>query len=104
MMECDVFSIDKDGNLIVTTQVNYHIKNEDEYEIICDWIDELPNSTPFERIRQDQGIFTDWDDYAKKGIIAYDNFFGKNTLSSKPYYPLTIMDIPNHILKLLENQ
>ena len=102
-MENDIFSIDENGNLIMTTYVDYPIIDEAEYETICDYIDGLPNSTPFDRVRTDEGIFTDWDFYAKKGITAYDNYYGDNPiLTSKPVYPLTITDIPTEILVLIE--
>lgn len=106
-MEEDIFSIDANGNLIVTTCVDYFdINNDkklDDYEKICDYVSDLPNITSFDRIRTDTGDFSDWDDYAKKGIAAYDNYYGNNPiLTSKPTTPLTISDIPEDILVLLK--
>lgn len=49
--------------------------------------------------KKDPYDYSDWDHYAKKGIIAYDNFSDENILTSKPVYPL---DIPTNILKMLE--
>lgn len=102
MVECDIFSIDSNLNLIVTTYSYDKVIDEDEYEAICDFIDELKNSTPFDRVRKDPYDYSDWDSYAKKGIIAYDNFSDKNILTSMPVYPLDITDIPMDILKMLE--
>lgn len=102
MIECDIFSIDENLNLIVTTYSYDKVIDEDEFEQICDYIESLKYSTPFDRIRKYPYDYSDWDHYAKKGIIAYDNFSDKNILTSKPVYPLDITDIPINILKMLE--
>lgn len=108
-MENDIFSIDSNGNLIVTTWVDFYDRftdieiSEEEEDKLYDFIDSLPNSSGFERIRKDKGIFTDWDDYARKGIIAYDNYYGNNPiLTSNPTKPLHKSDIPSDILKILK--
>lgn len=102
MIECDIFSIDENLNLIVTTYSYDKVIDEDEFEQIWDYIESLKYSTPFDRIRKDPYDYSDWDHYAKKGIIAYDNFSDENILTSKPVYPLDITDIPTNILKMLE--
>ena len=98
MYEIDIFSIDEDGNLVVTVTVADG--DSDNNKLIRKFVDNLPNSSKFERVRKDKGIFTDWDDYAKKGIIAYDDYGGDNILTSRPFIPLNIKDLPNGIQKL----
>jgi hypothetical protein len=102
MIECDIFSIDENLKLIVTTYSYDKVIDEDEYDQIFDYIENLKYSTPFDRIRKEPYDYSDWDEYAKKGIIAYDNFTDKNILTSMPVYPLDITDIPTNILKMLE--
>lgn len=103
-MENDIFSIDANFNLIVTTHVDYDVPDEDALDKIWEYVDSLKANVPFDRIHQGNPNedFSDWDDYAKKGLIAYDNYFNTNRLMSKPVYPLTIEDIPLEIVKLLE--
>lgn len=107
-MENDIFSLDENYNLIVTTWVDYFDifdieYDEDEQDAIYDYIDSLPSNITFDRVRTDKGIFTDWDDYAKKGIIAYDNFYGNSPiLTSNPHTNITIEDIPDNIVRILE--
>lgn len=103
-MERDIFSIDENLNLIVTTYVDYEIPDEDALDKIWDYVDTLKANVPFDRIHigKPHEDFSDWDNYAKKGIIAYDNYFDTNRLMSKPVYPLTIEDLPLEIVKLLE--
>lgn len=103
MYELDIFSIDEDGNVIVTTIVGDD--DSENNKLIADYIDGLPNISRFERVREDNYDFSDWDAYAKKGIIAYDNYFGKNVLTSRPtssLTTLTIDDLPMEIIKLFE--
>lgn len=103
MYELDIFSIDEDGNVIVTTTVGDD--DSEDNKSIRDYVDELPNISRFERVREDKYDFSDWDNYAKKGIIAYDDYFGKNVLTSKPtssLTTLTIDDLPMEIIKLFK--
>lgn len=102
-MENDIFSLDENGNLIVTTCVDYEFdNNEDAYDEIGAYIDELPEVSDYERVYQGEGIFSDWDNYAKKGLYAYDNYDGETpSLISKPINPITVEDIPENIVKLL---
>lgn len=98
MYEIDIFSVDENGNIVVTVTVadDDSVNNK----LIRKFVDNLPNSSKFERVRKDKGIFTDWDDYAKKGIITYDDYDGKNILTSKPLTPLNIKDLPFGIQNL----
>lgn len=103
-MENDIFSLDENGNLIMTTWVDYEFaENEDAYDEIAAYIDELSIISGFERVHQGEGIFSDWDNYAKKGLYAYDNYDGETpTLISKPITPIIVDNIPSDIVKLLK--
>jgi len=98
MYEIDVFSIDEDGNVVVTVTVAD--EDTENNSKIRDFVDELPNISRFVRVREDKYDFSDWDAYAKKGIIAYDDYHGTNILTSIPITHLTIDDLPMDIIKL----
>ena len=104
MYEVDIFSIDKNDNLIVTTTLSH---NSDDSEltknnIIYEFVKTLPNISEFIRVRNDEGIFTDWDEYAKKGITAYDDYDAKNILTSKSLTPLKFKYLPENIKKIFQ--
>ncbi len=103
-MENDIFSIDVNGNLVVTTCVDYDFEgNEAAYDQICEYIEELAPVSKFERVYKEAGDFSDWDKYAQQGLYAYDNYDGeKPVLISKPLSPMTVNDIPESIEKLLK--
>jgi len=101
MFEIDFFSLDEVGNLVVTTKLG--IDDTLINEKIHDFVDTLPNTSEFDRVRTGDGIFTDWDDYAKKGIIAYDDYDGDNILTSIPRTNLNVKELPIHIQELFEN-
>lgn len=97
MFEQDIFSIDKNGNIIVTIElVNEYSETN---ELIQEYIESLPNISDIERIYKGDGIFDDWDDYAKKGITSYDNYDKKNILITKALNTLNIKSLPLNIQK-----
>jgi hypothetical protein len=98
MYEIDIFSKDGNGNIVVTVIVgDPEVDDSKQNKIIKKYVDSLPDISEFERVRKDVAIFTDWDDYAKKGIIAYDDYDGENILTSRPLTPLNIKDLPIRI-------
>jgi len=103
-MENDIFSIDENMCLIVTTHIDYDIPDQDALDKIWDYVDSLPAIHAIERIYvgKPNEDFSSWDYYAKRGIIAYDNYFETNRLIVKPVHALDISDIPLEIVKLLE--
>lgn len=97
MVEKDIFSIDDDGNVIVTVVIGDSEEILENNDIVSDYVWELPNTSFFDRVRTEPYDYSDWDKYAKKGITAYDDFNGKNILTSVALSPLKAVDLPDDI-------
>jgi len=97
MVEKDIFSIDSDGNVIVNIVIGDSEEILENNNIVSDYVWDLPNTSRFERIRKEPYDYSDWDNYAKKGITAYDDFNGENILTSVALNPLKAVDLPDDI-------
>lgn len=101
MLDINVFSVDNDGNIIMTSTLFYNPNDiPDNQEELEEYFESLPDISPEYTIHDTTNCIEYSKAYLRKGITVYDNFT-RNTLIGVPNIKLNIKDISPLIAEIL---
>lgn len=101
MLDINVFSVDNDGNIIITCTIFYNPNDiPDNQEELEEYFESLPDISQEYTIHDTTNCIEYSKVYLRKGITVYDNFT-RNTLIGTPNIKLNIKDISPLIAEIL---